>query len=104
MGVNPRYHVGMSTRAEPKIAAPIEDRPHGGGRHQGERPTRRLSADVPERDFDALEDLAAATGFNKLTTLVRAIRVLAELVKAQDAGGDVTINYPDGTRERLRFL
>jgi hypothetical protein len=65
------------------------------------QPTVRLSADLPQKDADTLEDVARATGFNKVTTLVRAIRVLAELVRAEEADGELTIKYPDGRRERL---
>lgn len=67
----------------------------------GRQPTLRLSADLPQRDAETLEEVARATGFNKVTTLVRAIRVLAELVRAENAGGELTIKYADGRRERL---
>ena len=42
------------------------------------RDTRRLTADLPTADSDLLAETARLTGFNKVTTLVRAIRVLAD--------------------------
>lgn len=65
------------------------------------RQTTRLTADLPDHDADTLAEVAQETGFNKVTTLVRAIRVLAELVKAERDGGQLIIKYPDGRRERL---
>jgi hypothetical protein len=65
------------------------------------RPTRRLTADLPVQDADTLAEVARETGFNKVTTLIRAIRVLAELVRAERQGGELTIKYPGGRRERL---
>jgi hypothetical protein len=66
-----------------------------------EPPKKRLTADLPAQDADTLARIAQFTGFNKVTTLIRAIRVLAELVRAESKGGEVMIKYPDGTRERL---
>jgi hypothetical protein len=81
--------IAMLTPAEVEQATP-------------EKPqTERLTANLP---MDAAADLraaAAATGFNKLTTLSRAIRVFAELVRIDRAGGKVTIEEADGTRTRL---
>ena len=70
-------------------------------RHTRPPGTTRLTADVPESDAHLLAETAQTTGFNRVTTLIRAIRVLAELIKAEDAGGKIQITYPDGTRERL---
>lgn len=68
------------------------------------RNTTRLSADLPIADAETLTDLQQATGTNKVTTLVRAIRVFSELLRAEREGGELTIRYNDGRRERLRFL
>src|SRR4051794_12398682 len=67
------------------------------------KPARRtrLTADLPDQDADTLAEVARETGFNKVTTLIRAIRVLAELVRAENDGGELTIKYADGRRERL---
>lgn len=72
-----------------------------GAANGARRKTTRLTADLPARDAATLAEVADETGFNKVTTLVRAIRVLAELVRAESAGGELTIKYADGRRERL---
>ena len=63
--------------------------------------TRRLTADLPTADSDLLNETATLTGYNKLTTLIRAIRVLADLEKVVRAGGEVIIKEADGSRSRL---
>lgn len=78
----------------------------GSSRGSGKAPTgkaitRRLTADLPEDDAETLARVAESTGFNKVTTLVRAIRVLALLDDAEQQGAHFTIRYPDGQRERL---
>ena len=82
------------------IPAP-KDAPRPPQQSAAAKETTRLSADLPLRDAATLASLAKETGFNKVTTLVRAIRVLAELVRAEDEGGQLVIKYPDGRRERL---
>lgn len=65
----------------------------------------RLTFDVPADDARALEQTAAESGFNKVTTFIRAIRLLAELDRHQRAGGEVLLRSADGsTTERLRIL
>ena len=63
--------------------------------------TVRLTANLPQDAADALDKTAAATGFNKLTTVVRAIRVFAELIEVTGRGGEVILQEPDGSRSRL---
>ena len=86
-----------STSTSPFASPPAEQSASNGAR----RRTTRLTADLPARDAATLAEVADETGFNKVTTLVRAIRVLAELVRAENAGGELTIKYADGRRERL---
>jgi hypothetical protein len=78
----------------------------GGIAAQSDRPPRkagtaRSTADLPTRDADTLAEVARGSGFNKVTTLVRAVLVLAELTRAASEGGELTTEYPDGRRERL---
>ncbi|MCW2818850.1 MAG: hypothetical protein JWR42_1637 [Marmoricola sp.] len=68
------------------------------------RETSRLSADLPVADAAVLDELARETGTNKVTALVRALRIMRELVTAEREGGVLTIQHADGSRERLRFL
>jgi hypothetical protein len=63
--------------------------------------TKRLTANLPEDAADALEKTAASTGFNKVTTLVRAIRVFSDLIEASTRGAEVVIKEPDGSASRL---
>lgn len=66
-----------------------------------ERGLVRLSVDIPADDADRLAETAASTGYNKVTTLMRAIRLLFDLERAVQNGGHVTLTHRDGTRERL---
>jgi len=61
----------------------------------------RLTFDVPTEDANALAVLARRTGYNKVTTLLRALRVLADLDQVIRDGGSVVLEHADGTRERL---
>lgn len=61
----------------------------------------RLSVDLPAGDAATLVDVARETGFNKTSTLVRAIRLLADLQRTVRDGGEVILTHADGTRERL---
>jgi len=91
-----------SRHLEPRFGTPLPEPPPGPAAPNGaRRKTTRLTADLPARDAATLAEVADETGFNKVTTLVRAIRVLAELVRAERAGGELTIKYADGRRERL---
>ena len=63
--------------------------------------TVRLTANLPADAGQELDEAARATGFNKLTTLVRAIRVFSELLDAERRGGQVIIQEADGSRARL---
>jgi hypothetical protein len=61
----------------------------------------RLIANISASDAEVLTSLAQQAGYNRATTLVRAIRVFASLAEAEDAGGTITVTYPDGRRERV---
>ncbi len=61
----------------------------------------RITADVPTKDADLLSSLAERTGYNKVTTLIRALRVLDVLERARNEGSDLQIVHKDGSRERL---
>lgn len=63
--------------------------------------TVRLTANLPVADSRLLDETAKLTGYNKLTTLVRAIRVLAEVEKVVSAGGEVILKEASGSRSRL---
>lgn len=82
------------------VAAEIEHPREPGAKH-AKRETRRLTADLPTADSDLLAETAELTGFNKVTTLVRAIRVLADLERVVRDGGEVILKDADGTRSRL---
>lgn len=71
------------------------------GTARGVRDTVRLTADLPRKDAELLTGLAKRTGFNKVTTLVRALRVMDVLERAKDQGSDILIVNPDGSKERL---
>lgn len=57
--------------------------------------TVRLVADLPTPEAERLAAIAARSGHNRTTTLIRAIRLL-ELVDAEE--GPVVVEGPDGTR------
>ncbi len=63
--------------------------------------TKRLTANLPLDAAEALDKTAASTGFNKLTTIVRAIRVFADLIEASSRGAEVVIKEADGSATRL---
>lgn len=80
----------MATKAAERSARSLKD-----------RDVVRVTADVPTRDANLLAELARRTGYNKVTTLLRAIRILDVLEKAQAEGADLIIINRDGSRERL---
>lgn len=113
VGYRPRPTIRMATRKRPLADIDIDAGVRGVGVKDavevvraatcdgGESSRTRLSADIRAEDAALLGWLSHATGYNKVTTLVRAIRVLAELVRAEQDGGELTIKYPGGRRERL---
>jgi hypothetical protein len=92
--------VGISGggRGMPEKAAPPVVEAHVGTE---KRETKRLTANLPLDAAQDLETTANLTGFNKLTTLVRAIRVFADLIRVTQDGGEVIIKEAHGTRSRL---
>jgi hypothetical protein len=66
-----------------------------------ERGLTRLTFDVPVPEGDKLDMLAGRLGYNKVTTVLRSLRILTALTEAEAKGATVTINYPDGSKERL---
>jgi hypothetical protein len=70
-------------------------------RHAVRPHTVRLTANLPPDAAEALDKTAASTGFNKLTTVVRAIRVFADLIAADGRGAQVIIKEADGSATRL---
>lgn len=93
----------MATRTTRSNPSSEQNAPKSGGDRASlkDRGVVRLTADVPVADANLLARVAELTGYNKVTTIVRAIRVLASLEEAERKGGEVTITYPDKTRERL---
>lgn len=78
---------------------------HRAGRSLADRGLARLNFDVPVADANLFEDVARKSGFNKVTTFIRAVRLLADLDAHQRAGGEVLLRSADGeTTERLRIL
>ena len=73
-------------------------------RSLAERGLVRLSVDLPVDDANRLEEVSRRSGYNKVTTLMRAIRLLADLDAHERAGGEVTLTNADGSKERLRLL
>ncbi len=73
----------------------------GAVRSLKERGMARLTFDVPVKDANRLAELSDLTGYNKVTTFLRAIRVLFDLETAARAGATITITQKDGTKERL---
>lgn len=61
----------------------------------------RLTLDIPVDDANKLAETAARTGYNKTTTLMRAIRLLFDLERVVRDGGQITLTLRDGTKERL---
>jgi hypothetical protein len=94
------YRVGMATKTERAEQIAVHLDANAPANTSG-RAVTRLTADLPNQDASLLADLAVRTGFNKVTTLVRALRVLDILEKARAAGATVVIENEDGTRERL---
>ena len=61
----------------------------------------QVLVDLELDDVEDLIKISDATGHNRVTTLSRAIRLLRLLTSAKHRGGQLTITYPDGKRERL---
>lgn len=81
------------------------DTPRHAGRTLADRGVIRLTFDVPVEDAQMLEETASRSRFNKVTTFIRAIRLLAELDAHQRTGGEILLRSHDGqTTERLRIL
>ena len=91
--VIPGYPQGMATETIKRAA-----------RSLAERGLVRLSVDLPVEDANRLEEVSRRSGYNKVTTLMRAIRLLADLDAHERGGGEVILTGTDGTRERLRLL
>lgn len=85
----PGYGEGMSA-----ATAPEARRSRADGK-------RRLTADLPADVAETLDETARLLGYNKLTTLIRALRVFGALVQVEKAGGSVVITEADGTRSKL---
>lgn len=66
-----------------------------------ERGLVRLTLDVPADDANKLVETADRTGYNKTTTVMRAIRLLFDLERVVRDGGQVTLTHADGTKERI---
>lgn len=86
-----------------KISSPAAaaEAPRGSRRSSKDRAVTRLTADLPNRDADLLTNLSQRTGYNKLTTLIRALRILDVIEDARERGETVIIERSDGSRERL---
>lgn len=87
-------HVGPAAAAALDVDMPGATTPASPG-------TKRLTANLPLDAAEALDKTAASTGFNKLTTVVRAIRVFADLIEASSRGAEVVIKEADGSATRL---
>lgn len=62
-----------------------------------------LTFEVPEEEARYLDLLSATSGHNDVTTLARALRLLAVLERADRNGGTITVTYRDGLQERLHL-
>lgn len=69
-----------------------------------ERGLTRLTVDLPSDATEQLAKTAAESGYNKTTTLMRAIRLLADLTRHVRANGEILLVAEDGSKERLRLL
>ena len=74
------------------------------GRTLAERGLARLTVDLPHDAVEQLAETSLVSGYNKTTTLMRAIRLLADLTRHVRAGGEVLLVAADGSKERLRLL
>jgi len=61
----------------------------------------RLFIDLPCQDATLLKDLSRQTRYNKTTTVIRALRVLRDLLQVLEGGGQVILARGDGSRQRL---
>ena len=65
----------------------------------------RVTANFTPRAMAALERVAAETGDSKTDVLNRAVMVYQTFLELTEQGnGSLQVLYPDGSRERLRFL
>lgn len=64
----------------------------------------KLTVALPSSVNSLLSRLAKDSGYNKTTTLVRAVRLLGTVEDALRDGGRVTVTHADGVRERLTLL
>ena len=65
----------------------------------------RVTANFTPRAMAALERVATETGDSKTDVLNRAVMVYQTFLELTEQGnGSLQVLYPDGSRERLRFL
>jgi len=65
----------------------------------------RVTANFTPRAISALEKIAGETGDSKTDILNRSVLLYDAILDAVEReGGSLHVTYPDGTRERLRFI
>ncbi|WFE25649.1 hypothetical protein O7623_19985 [Solwaraspora sp. WMMD791] len=65
----------------------------------------RVTANFTPRAIHALEKIAGETGDSKTDILNRSVLLYDAILEAIERdGGSLHLTYPDGTRERLRFI
>ncbi|MET0493992.1 MAG: hypothetical protein ABW000_12775 [Actinoplanes sp.] len=65
----------------------------------------RVTANFTPRAMAALEKVAGETGDSKTDVLNRAVMVYQTFLELTERGnGSLQVLYPDGSKERLRFL
>ncbi|MFV2017482.1 hypothetical protein [Micromonospora sp. LOL_023] len=65
----------------------------------------RVTANFTPRAIQALEKIAGETGDSKTDILNRSVLLYDAILDAVErGGGSLQVTYPDGTRERLRFI
>lgn len=79
-------------------------KPASGRPSLADRGLVRATFDIPREEADLLEETAKVSRFNKTTTFIRALRLLAELDRHARDGGQIILVAADGTKERLRIL
>jgi hypothetical protein len=87
-----------SSRSGPPVA-PGQHEPSTGGS------LTRVTANFTPRAMAALEKVAGDTGDSKTDVLNRAVMVYQTFLELMEQGnGTLQVLYPDGSRERIRFM
>jgi GH25 family lysozyme M1 (1,4-beta-N-acetylmuramidase) len=66
-------------------------------------PTLEVTFELSEVEARYLRQLEVTTGLNAATNIMRALRLLNVLERADNNDGTITVTYPDGRTERLHL-